>query len=58
MAYYKPHAAHGYPVRLLVPRWWGYKSVKWLVRLTVTDKNYLGYWESLGYPDVAKIEGG
>ncbi len=45
---------HGYPVRLVVPRWWGYKNVKWLVKLTVTDENYLGYWESLGYPDIAK----
>ncbi|WP_202795131.1 molybdopterin-dependent oxidoreductase [Thermoproteus uzoniensis] len=49
---------HGYPVRLVVPRWWGYKSVKWLVKLTVTDKDYLGYWESVGYPDVARKDGG
>ncbi|MFP3073827.1 MAG: molybdopterin-dependent oxidoreductase [Caldivirga sp.] len=48
---------HGYPVRLVVPRWWGYKNVKWLVRLTVTNENYLGYWESLGYPDIAKKNG-
>jgi len=49
---------HGYPVRLVVPRWWGYKSVKWLVRLTLTDRNYLGYWESLGYPDIARKSDG
>ena len=46
---------HGYPIRLFVPRWWGYKSVKWLVKITVTDENYLGYWESRGYPDIAKM---
>ncbi|BCU69695.1 molybdopterin-dependent oxidoreductase [Stygiolobus caldivivus] len=45
---------HGYPVRLAVPRWWGYCYTKWLVRIHVTDKDYLGYWESRGYPDVAK----
>ena len=45
---------HGYPVRLAVPRWWGYCYTKWLVRIHVTDKNYLGYWESRGYPDVAR----
>lgn len=47
--------SHGYPIRLFVPRWWGYKSVKWLVKITVTDENYLGYWESRGYPDIAKM---
>ncbi len=41
---------HGYPVRLVVPRWWGYKYVKWLVKITVTNENYLGYWESRGLP--------
>ncbi|ADY00523.1 oxidoreductase molybdopterin binding protein [Vulcanisaeta moutnovskia 768-28] len=50
-------ATHGYPVRLVVPRWWGYKYVKWLVKITVTNENYLGYWESRGYPDVARKNG-
>jgi len=45
---------HGYPVRMVVPRWWGYCYTKWLVRIHVTDENYLGYWESRGYPDVAR----
>ena len=45
---------HGYPVRLAVPGWWGYKYVKWLTRISLTDKDYLGYWESRGYPDVAR----
>jgi DMSO/TMAO reductase YedYZ molybdopterin-dependent catalytic subunit len=45
---------HGYPVRVVVPRWWGYTYTKWLVRIHVTSKNVLGYWESLGYPDVAR----
>ncbi|MGC8596913.1 MAG: molybdopterin-dependent oxidoreductase [Thermocladium sp.] len=45
---------HGYPVRLAVPGWWGYKYVKWLTRISLTDENYLGYWESRGYPDVAR----
>lgn len=45
---------HGYPVRLAVPRWWGYTYVKWVTRLYVTSQNVLGYWESLGYADVAR----
>ncbi|QKR00785.1 molybdopterin-dependent oxidoreductase [Metallosphaera tengchongensis] len=44
---------HGYPVRMVVPGWWGYTYTKWLVRIHVTSKNVLGYWESLGYPDDA-----
>ncbi|TRM79614.1 oxidoreductase, partial [Sulfolobus sp. D5] len=35
---------HGYPVRMVVPRWWGYTYTKWLVRIHVTSKNVLGYW--------------
>jgi len=45
---------HGYPARLVVPRWWGYCYTKWLVRIHVTSKDVLGYWESRGYPDIAK----
>lgn len=47
-------ASHGYPVRLVAPRWWGYKYIKWIVKIVVTNSNYLGYWESLGYPDAAR----
>ncbi|ABW02304.1 molybdopterin-dependent oxidoreductase [Caldivirga maquilingensis] len=50
--------SHGYPVRLVVPRWWGYKYTKWLIKLTVTNENYLGYWESDGYPDIARKSNG
>src|SRR5262249_47338131 len=31
-------AAHGFPVRLLVPGWYGMASVKWLRRIVVTDR--------------------
>jgi DMSO/TMAO reductase YedYZ molybdopterin-dependent catalytic subunit len=30
-------AEHGYPVRLVVPGWYGVNSVKWLAELRVTD---------------------
>jgi hypothetical protein len=45
----------GWPVRLVVPDNWGYKSVKWVGRIEVTDEFDLGYWERLGYPDDATI---
>ena len=42
--------AHGGPLRLVVPKQLGYKNVKWVVRLEVTDHPVTGYWERNGYP--------
>ena len=41
--------AHGGPVRLYVAPMYGYKSLKWLDRIEVTDEVHPGYWENLGY---------
>lgn len=40
---------HGFPLRLLVPGWYGMTNVKWLARITVVDKPFTGYQQSLGY---------
>lgn len=40
---------HGGPVRLYVAPMYGYKSLKWLERIEVTDRLQPGYWEELGY---------
>ena len=34
---------HGYPVRLLVPDWYGMCSVKWLRRITAVDEPFDGF---------------
>ena len=34
---------HGFPLRLLVPGWYGMTSVKWLARITVLDGPFDGY---------------
>jgi DMSO/TMAO reductase YedYZ molybdopterin-dependent catalytic subunit len=34
---------HGFPLRLLVPGWYGMTSVKWLSRITVLDAPHDGY---------------
>lgn len=47
--------AHGGPLRLVVPRQLGYKSVKWVDRLEVTDSQVEGYWEQRGYPVDAPV---
>jgi DMSO/TMAO reductase YedYZ molybdopterin-dependent catalytic subunit len=40
---------HGGPVRLYVAPMYGYKSLKWLSRITVTNEVVPGYWEQNGY---------
>jgi DMSO/TMAO reductase YedYZ molybdopterin-dependent catalytic subunit len=40
---------HGGPVRLYVAPMYGYKSLKWLDTIEVTDKVVPGYWEDRGY---------
>lgn len=46
----------GGPVRLIVPKMYGYKSVKWLNRMELIGENYIGYWEQRGYENDAWIE--
>ena len=41
---------HGFPVRLMTPRKWGYKACKWVVEIEASpDAGYQGYWEREGY---------
>ncbi len=49
---------HGGPLRLVVPVQLGYKSVKWVERIELSDTIQTGYWESNGYPEDAPIPGG
>jgi sulfane dehydrogenase subunit SoxC len=40
---------HGFPLRLIVPGWYGMTSVKWLERITVLDAPFEGYQQARGY---------
>ena len=43
-------AAHGFPARVVMPRMYGYKNVKWVTRIELeTNYDRLGYWEQRGY---------
>jgi DMSO/TMAO reductase YedYZ molybdopterin-dependent catalytic subunit len=42
-------SAHGGPVRLYVAPMYGYKSLKWLQRITLVAEPHRGYWEKQGY---------
>ncbi|MBI1902237.1 MAG: sulfite oxidase [Planctomycetia bacterium] len=40
---------HGFPLRLLVPGWYGVASVKWLSRIEVLDQAFDGYFQTKKY---------
>ncbi len=40
---------HGYPLRLLVPGWYGMTSIKWLVGIHVTDHEFKGFYQTERY---------
>ncbi|MCW3996434.1 MAG: molybdopterin-dependent oxidoreductase [Candidatus Bathyarchaeota archaeon] len=45
----------GYPMRLVVPNKYAYKSALWVVRLRFTRNKELGFWERCGYSDSADV---
>jgi len=40
---------HGAPVRLVVPGWYGIAWVKWLTRIDVIDRRFMGKWMAREY---------
>jgi DMSO/TMAO reductase YedYZ molybdopterin-dependent catalytic subunit len=40
---------HGFPLRLVVPGWYGMTNVKWLSRITVLEEPFTGYQNARGY---------
>ena len=40
---------HGFPLRLVVPGWYGMTSVKWLERITVVAEPFEGYQQTHAY---------
>jgi sulfane dehydrogenase subunit SoxC len=40
---------HGFPLRLVVPGWYGMTSVKWLRRITVVTEPFTGYQQTPAY---------
>ncbi len=42
----------GYPFQLVAESKWGYKWIKWITEIELSDdENYQGYWERRGYSD-------
>lgn len=40
---------HGFPLRLLVPQWYGVASVKWLTRIEVRTEPFVGHFQTERY---------
>jgi DMSO/TMAO reductase YedYZ molybdopterin-dependent catalytic subunit len=40
---------HGFPLRLVVPGWYGMTNVKWLARIEVVDRRFEGYQQATKY---------
>ncbi|MFC1669327.1 molybdopterin-dependent oxidoreductase [Spirochaetota bacterium] len=46
---------HGFPLRLVVPGKWGYKSPKYVYRIELTNEPVNGFWVQRGYPYEGKV---
>lgn len=40
---------HGFPIRMLTPRYYGFKSIKWLDEIRFSTTPYFGTWPKLGF---------
>jgi DMSO/TMAO reductase YedYZ molybdopterin-dependent catalytic subunit len=50
--------SHGYPVRLVVPGWYGVASVKWLARIDAAAEPFRGYYQTTKYTIQHRTGGG
>ena len=49
-------AERGYPFQLVAEDKWGYKWIKWIEKIELTDDpTYRGYWEKRGYSNTADL---
>jgi DMSO/TMAO reductase YedYZ molybdopterin-dependent catalytic subunit len=49
--------AHGFPLRAVVPGWYGVASIKWLHRLIVADRPFNGYFQTFDYTYFSNAKG-
>jgi DMSO/TMAO reductase YedYZ molybdopterin-dependent catalytic subunit len=46
----------GYPFQLVAESKWGYKWIKWITNIELSDSEYEGYWESHGYSNEGDLD--
>jgi DMSO/TMAO reductase YedYZ molybdopterin-dependent catalytic subunit len=49
--------AHGFPVRAIVPGWYGMASVKWLSRIVASKQAFHGYYQTVEYAHWQHLDG-
>ncbi|MGZ4928190.1 MAG: molybdopterin-dependent oxidoreductase [Halobacteriota archaeon] len=50
-------AARGYPFQLVAESKWGYKWIKWVTKIEISNNtNYKGYWEGKGYSNIGNLD--
>jgi DMSO/TMAO reductase YedYZ molybdopterin-dependent catalytic subunit len=49
-------AKRGFPFQVVAESKLGYKWVKWVTRIELSDKPYKGYWEQRGYDNEADVK--
>jgi DMSO/TMAO reductase YedYZ molybdopterin-dependent catalytic subunit len=49
-------AQRGFPFQVVAESKLGYKWVKWVTRIALSDKPYKGYWEERGYDNEADVK--
>jgi DMSO/TMAO reductase YedYZ molybdopterin-dependent catalytic subunit len=49
-------AGHGFPLRAVIPGYYGMKQPKWLTAIEVVADDYQGYWEERGWADEAVVK--
>jgi DMSO/TMAO reductase YedYZ molybdopterin-dependent catalytic subunit len=49
-------AKRGFPFQVVAESKLGYKWVKWVSRIELSDKSYQGYWEQRGYDNDADVK--
>ena len=50
-------AERGYPFELVAEDKWGYKWIKWIEKIELSDDpNYRGYWETRGYSNTGDLD--
>ncbi len=51
-------AEHGFPVRVIVPGYYGMMNCKWLTSIELVKETYQGYWQVRGWANEASYQTG
>jgi len=50
-------AVRGFPFQLVAESKWGYKWIKWVTKIELSDdEDYQGFWESRGYNNEGDLD--